>query len=72
MSLTDYSRLVKALRQTRALTQEALAREIGVSFSTLNKWENGRQRPQPYLASRIVELARAAGLDPEEFTHADD
>ncbi len=68
MAATDYARLVKALRQKRGLTQEALAREIGVSFATLNKWENRRQHPQPYLARRIEEMARDAGLDPEEFT----
>ena len=68
MASTDYASLVKALRQKRGLTQEALAREIGVSFATLNKWENRRQPPQPYLARRIEEMARDAGLEPEEFT----
>jgi putative transcriptional regulator len=56
----------------KRLTQEQLAREIGVSFSTVNVWENGRQHPQPFLANKIEELARADGLDPEELKDADD
>ena len=71
MRSTNYARLVKALRQRRGMTQEALAREIGVSFATLNKWENGRRRPQPYLARRIAEIAVEAGLDPGEFADDD-
>ena len=34
-------------------------------------WENGRRRPQPYLARRIAEMAVEAGLDPEEFADDD-
>ncbi len=67
MASTHFPRLLKALRQARALTQEQLAREIGVSFSTVNLWENGRRRPQPFLANKIFELARSAGVEPQEF-----
>lgn len=67
MPTIRFPTLLKALRQSRELTQEHLAREIGVSFSTVNVWENGHRYPQPFLANRILELARAAGLDPEEF-----
>ena len=70
MALMHYPTLLRALRRARELTQEQLAQEIGVSFSTVNVWENGHRRPQPFLARRIVELARAAGVDPEEFRNA--
>jgi putative transcriptional regulator len=64
---TDFTELLKALRQRRDLTQEQLAHEIGVSFSTVNLWENGRRRPQPFLAKKIFELAHLAGLNPVDF-----
>ena len=32
---------IKAFRQRRGLTQEALARELGVSGQTVSKWESG-------------------------------
>ena len=28
------------------LSQEALSKEIGVSFATINRWENGENEPQ--------------------------
>jgi transcriptional regulator with XRE-family HTH domain len=54
--------LVKRLRQRLGLTQEQLAHEVGVTFSTVNQWENGRRRPQPFLLRRLLEME--AGLDP--------
>lgn len=49
--------LVRAIRATRGLTQEGLARELGVSFATVNGWENGRHQPIPLLARRLAEMA---------------
>ncbi len=37
--------LVKEVRRQLALSQEDLAREIGVSFATVNRWENGKAQP---------------------------
>jgi len=72
MVTTDFSRLVKALRTRRGLTQEQLAREIGVSFSTVNVWENGHRQPQPFLAKRLHEMADEAGLKPGDYEDARD
>jgi len=49
--------LVKRVRIDLGLTQEGLARHLGVSFVTVNGWENGRHRPSPGLARRLDELA---------------
>jgi DNA-binding transcriptional regulator YiaG len=37
--------LVKEVRRQLALSQEDLARELGVSFATVNRWENGKSQP---------------------------
>ena len=37
--------LVKKIRRQLALSQEDLARALGVSFATVNRWENGKSRP---------------------------
>lgn len=60
-SLSDVPALIKALRAARGLTQEQLAQELGVSFSTVNSWENGRHRPIPALLKLIVAMARGCG-----------
>ena len=37
--------LLKEIRETLCLTQQVLANELGVSFSTINRWENGAHTP---------------------------
>ncbi len=41
----SFSALVKEIRRQLALSQEDLARELGVSFATVNRWENGLSKP---------------------------
>jgi DNA-binding transcriptional regulator YiaG len=50
----DFSAQVKHLRTKLAITQEELARELGVSFATVNRWENGHTQPIP-MARRLFE-----------------
>lgn len=37
--------LVKEVRRQLSLSQEDLARELGISFATVNRWENGLVKP---------------------------
>ena len=41
----NYSELVKEVRRQLELSQEDMARELGVSFATVNRWENGKTNP---------------------------
>jgi len=43
--------MVKEVRKQLGLSQEELAHELGVSFSTINRWENGKTVPSK-LAKR--------------------
>lgn len=43
----SFGKMVKNIRIQLAMSQEQLARELNVSFSTVNRWENGRSRPSP-------------------------
>ena len=49
---------IKALREKLGLTQEALAREVHVSFSTVNKWENNKQSPSPMAVGNLERLRK--------------
>lgn len=44
---------VKALREQLGLSQEDLARKIGVSFATLNRWENGKSNPSKLAMGQL-------------------
>ena len=54
--MTDIPALVKGLRQILGLSQVQFARELRVSFSTVNQWENARRRPQPASLQRLLEI----------------
>lgn len=41
----QFSEKVKQVRKKLNLSQEDLAKELGIAFSTLNRWENGRFKP---------------------------
>lgn len=42
----DYPVRVRSVRGRLDLTQAQLAQRIGVSFATINRWENGQSKPE--------------------------
>ncbi|MGE4344424.1 MAG: helix-turn-helix domain-containing protein [Geoalkalibacter sp.] len=50
----NFPETVKEVRRQLALSQEELAHALGVSFATVNRWENGRTVPSK-LAQRQFE-----------------
>jgi len=53
----DYPDKVKQIRASLGLTQMALAEELGLSFPTINRWENGKSRPSQLSWSQLLKLA---------------
>lgn len=51
---------VLELRKKLGMTQEQLARELGVTVGTVNRWENGRFRPSPLAIRGLERLADRA------------
>jgi putative transcriptional regulator len=49
----DYPTLVKEVRNQLGLSQEDLARELGVSFATVNRWENGQSKPSKLAKAQL-------------------
>lgn len=66
MIFSDY---VKSIRQKSILSQEEFAKELGVSYTTVNRWENGKTLPS-YKTMKILEsycLKHGIGfIDPEQ------
>jgi DNA-binding transcriptional regulator YiaG len=50
----DHER-IRRLRQELKMTQENFAHEIGVTFATVNRWENGRTTPNK-VAQKVLLL----------------
>ncbi len=58
---------IKELRKSLGLTQEEFAHAVAVTFSTVNRWENGHAKPSK-LARRAIESisSRRTGSRPVE------
>ena len=57
----DIPRLIRELRARTDLTQEKFAAKLGVTYPTINRWENGRAKPSPLAMQKIEELLRSMG-----------
>lgn len=55
------AQLVRELRRRLGLTQEKMAARLGVTFPTINRWENGRAKPSPLALKQIEELLVGLG-----------
>ena len=51
---TDYSNRIRDLREKLGLTQIELSERLGVSFASVNRWENGKSRPTSLAWDRLV------------------
>ena len=65
---TDYLQKIKDLRNTIGLTQTQFAALVGVSFATVNRWENGGSRPNNLAWQRIAELIQTGDGHRDERT----
>ncbi len=60
-SNVDIPRLIRELREMTGLTQEKFAARLGVTYPTINRWENGRAKPSPLAMKRIEDLLQDLG-----------
>lgn len=58
MNPSEISRFVKNIRKNLNLTQERFAHKVGVSFATINSWENNKRKPQPFLMDKLIVLEK--------------
>src|SRR5580658_5591129 len=50
------SEQIKIIRTQLRMSQQAFAAALGVSFATVNRWENGKAKPQKDRIERIKAL----------------
>ncbi len=56
--------IIKSIRKELGLSQQAFAEAIHLSFSTINRWENGRAKPTRLAGITIIALAKEYQIDP--------
>ena len=57
--MAKYNKLLKEIRNKKGWSQERLARELGVSFQTIHRWETSKFNPSPLAKEKIDNLIKA-------------
>ena len=55
---------IRHYREARGLTQRQLGERLGVFERTVAAWEQGRQRPAPYIDRALRDLDRELADEP--------
>ncbi len=62
MAEETFAAWVRELRKRLGLSQELLGRRVGVSQTTVGRWESGEAPPPRATQKRLMALAEEAGL----------
>lgn len=63
----EFAIWVKRMRMDLGFSQEQLARELNISFCTVNRWENAKATPSPMARKLLFEFCEKQGIDIEHY-----
>lgn len=61
---------IKDVRERCLLSQGAFAKELGVAFSTVNRWEKGKAVPNYIKMQQIAKFCEGHGIECQELNDA--
>ena len=61
-----FAEKVKFVRTKLNLSQEELAHKLGVSFATINRWENGNYNPSRLARKAFEEYCEKKNIQEED------
>lgn len=62
MIIDNYSTAIKELRTKMMLSQKEMAQVLGVSFASINRWENGVHEPTLKIKRKLRSLFNEYGV----------
>ena len=62
----NYSKAILELRSKLNISQQELANMLGVSFQSVNRWENGHFEPTKIVKVRLIKLLEENNICMEE------
>lgn len=62
----DYSQTIKTIRGKLCVSQAEFAEMLGVSFATVNRWENSRNNPSYKARRKMRSICKEHGVEPGE------
>lgn len=60
--MMEWGKSVKELREKALITQTELAEMLGVSFATINRYENGHHEPTMKVKRQLMKLFKKYGV----------
>ena len=66
MSKIDYADGILQLRAKLNLSQEELAKMLGVSFISVNRWENDKYAPTKLVKVKLMQIFKANNIEVKE------
>ena len=66
-----FSSSVKHVRAKLGISQEQLARELNISFSTVNRWENEKSHPSQMAKELFYNFCNKCKIDIGNFEKGD-
>lgn len=57
------SEIIKTIRSDLKLSQEGLARELHVGFSSVNRWENNKSKPNQIARYALIDFCKKKNLN---------
>lgn len=70
-NLMPFDLMIKMVRTKLGLSQEQLARALNISFSTVNRWENGKSNPSPMAKELFYNFCTKNEIDIETIKKGD-
>jgi len=62
------SEILKEIRRQLGITQEQLAHDLNISFSTISRWENDHTSPSRLAKIRLLEYCSDHGIATDIIT----
>ena len=63
ISNTPFPEQIKLVRMSLQLTQEELARQMGVSYATVSRWERENRKPQLATLGKLYSFCQRNGIE---------
>jgi putative transcriptional regulator len=54
----DYPQMIREIRTLLNISQEDLARELHISFATVNRWENAKAMPSKMAQRALIDYCK--------------
>lgn len=67
VEIMEFYTVVKSVRKELGLSQEQLARELSISFSTINRWENGKSHPSQMAKELFYNFCKSKSIDIDSY-----